>query len=84
MRSTANSSTRARPAAPIRRAIAYAFYDWTQEMSAVKRLAAWSGLFLQGWAVWAFSVHAVSWAAAVGLQVKIFARLGVSPGPPIA
>jgi serine phosphatase RsbU (regulator of sigma subunit) len=46
---------------PIRRAIKYAFYDWTREMSTVKRIAAWSGLFLQGWAVWAASVHAASW-----------------------
>jgi hypothetical protein len=36
---------------PIRRAIAYAFYDWTREMSTVKRIAAWSGIFLRGWAI---------------------------------
>ena len=48
---------------PFRRAIKYAFYDWTREMSTAKRIAAWSGIFLQGWAIWAFSVHSAPWDA---------------------
>jgi hypothetical protein len=46
-----------RSAGPIRRAIHYAFYDWTREMTTAKRIAAWAGLFLQGWAIWAATVH---------------------------
>jgi serine phosphatase RsbU (regulator of sigma subunit) len=48
-------------AGPIGRAIRYAFYDWTREMSTAKRIATWSGLFLQGWAIWAAAVYAVPW-----------------------
>src|SRR5689334_15798980 len=46
---------------PIGRAVGYAFYDSASQMSRVKRIGAWSGIFLQGWAIWAASVHAVPW-----------------------
>jgi sigma-B regulation protein RsbU (phosphoserine phosphatase) len=51
--------TLTKSANPIRRAIGYAFYDWTREMSTAKRLAAWSGIFLQGWAIWAATMRSI-------------------------
>ena len=40
-------------AGPIRRALWYAFYDWTREMSRSKRLIALLGLGLQGYVIYA-------------------------------
>jgi hypothetical protein len=51
--------TLAKSANPIGRAMWYAFYDWTREMSTVKRIAAWSGIFLQGGAIWAATVRSL-------------------------
>lgn len=48
-------------ASPVRRALQYAQYDWTQEMPRSKRLLTMGGLALQGWAVWAFISRSLVW-----------------------
>jgi sigma-B regulation protein RsbU (phosphoserine phosphatase) len=61
---------------PVRRVIGYAFYDWTREMSAIKRIAAWSGLFLQGLAIWAATVRSLggpsAWMTGLATNLGIF------------
>jgi serine phosphatase RsbU (regulator of sigma subunit) len=37
---------------PVRRALHYALYDWTREMSSSKRVLTWMGLLLQGYALY--------------------------------
>jgi phosphoserine phosphatase RsbU/P len=44
---------------PIRRALRYAFYDWTREMTTSRRIITYAGIFLQGYVfyvllMWAF------------------------------
>jgi len=39
-------------AGPFRRALQYAFYDWTREMSKSNRLITWVGLALQGYVIY--------------------------------
>ncbi len=46
-------------AGPIRRALRYAFYDWTREMTRSRRIITYAGIFLQGYVLyillmWAF------------------------------
>ena len=46
-------------AGPLRRALQYAFYDWTREMPRSKRIITYVGIILQGYALyfifmWAF------------------------------
>ena len=61
---------------PVVRAIGYAFYDWTREMSTIKRIAAWSGLFLQGWAIWAATLRSLgghsAWMTGLATNLTIF------------
>jgi len=38
-------------AGPLRRALQYAYYDWTREMPRSKRLVTWAGILMQGYAV---------------------------------
>jgi len=50
-------------AGPLRRAFRYAYYDWTREMPRSKRLIAWAGILLQGYAIycmWSGSLTAVA------------------------
>jgi len=42
-----------RSAGPVRRALQYAFYDWTREMPRSKRIVTWAGILLQGYAAYA-------------------------------
>jgi serine phosphatase RsbU (regulator of sigma subunit) len=48
-------------AGPFRRALQYAFYDWTREMPKSKRLITWVAILLQGYALYA----ALMWALMV-------------------
>src|SRR5215470_12922840 len=45
----------------IRRALEYAFYDWTREMAPVKRVLTWIGVLLQGYALWAAISRSLVW-----------------------
>jgi hypothetical protein len=48
-----NQAGRPDPSAgPVRRALRYALYDWTREMSSSKRVLTWMGLLLQGYALY--------------------------------
>jgi hypothetical protein len=46
---------------PVRRALAYAFYDWTREMTRSKRIVTWIGLLLQGYAFYALWSRSLVW-----------------------
>jgi serine phosphatase RsbU (regulator of sigma subunit) len=50
-----------RSAGPFRRALQYAFYDWTREMPRSKRLITWAGILLQGYAVYALWSRSLVW-----------------------
>jgi sigma-B regulation protein RsbU (phosphoserine phosphatase) len=44
-----------------RRALRYAFYDWTREMPRSKRLITWAGILLQGYAIYAGFTRSLVW-----------------------
>ena len=46
-------------ARPFRRALQYAFYDWTREMSKPKRLTTWVAILFQGYALYAVLMWAL-------------------------
>jgi len=48
-------------AGPVRRAVQYAFYDWTREMPRSKRLLTWAGILLQGYAIYAGFSRSLIW-----------------------
>ncbi len=48
-------------AGPFRRALQYAYYDWTREMPTSKRVITWAGILMQGWAVWSFISRSLVW-----------------------
>lgn len=48
-------------AGPLRRALQYAFYDWTREMPKSKRLITWVGILIQGYAVYALWSRSLIW-----------------------
>src|SRR5208337_77274 len=48
-------------AGPFRRALRYAFYDWTREMPKSKRFITWVGILLQGYAVYALWSRSLIW-----------------------
>ncbi len=48
-------------AGPLRRALQYAYYDWTREMPTSKRVITWAGILMQGWAVWSFISRSLVW-----------------------
>jgi len=48
-------------AGPFRRALRYAYYDWTREMPTSKRLITWAGILMQGWAIWSFISRSLVW-----------------------
>src|SRR5208282_2524867 len=52
-------------AGPIRRALKYASYDWTREMSGPKRIITWAGMAFQGYAIYALLMWA--WKVPDGL-----------------
>jgi serine phosphatase RsbU (regulator of sigma subunit) len=57
-------SSVARPdpsAGGIRRALQYAFYDWTQEMPRHKRVLTWIGVLIQGYALYAAITQSLIW-----------------------
>ena len=35
-----------------RRMVQYALYDWTREMPVPKRIITWTGILMQGWAIY--------------------------------
>jgi sigma-B regulation protein RsbU (phosphoserine phosphatase) len=49
------------PAGPIRRALQYAYYDWTREMPASKRALTWAGILMQGYAVYCMLMRSLVW-----------------------
>ena len=44
-----------------RRALHYAFYDWSQEIPRTKRVLVWLGIFLQGYAIYAAITRSLIW-----------------------
>jgi sigma-B regulation protein RsbU (phosphoserine phosphatase) len=48
-------------AGPIRRALQYAFYDWTREMPRSKRLITWAGILMQGYAIYSLWTRSLVW-----------------------
>jgi phosphoserine phosphatase RsbU/P len=46
---------------PVWRALRYAYYDWTREMPRWKRLIAWCGILLQGYAIYAGITRSLIW-----------------------
>ena len=48
-------------AGPLRRALQYAYYDWTREMPTSKRVITWAGILMQGYAVWSFISRSLVW-----------------------
>jgi phosphoserine phosphatase RsbU/P len=48
-------------AGPFRRALQYAFYDWTREMPKSKRLITWVGILMQGYAAYALWTRSLVW-----------------------
>ena len=49
--------------ARIRRALAYAVYDWTREMPAATRALAIAGMLIQGYAIWSGISRSLIWPA---------------------
>jgi serine phosphatase RsbU (regulator of sigma subunit) len=50
-------------AGPIRRALHYAYYDWTREMPRSKRIVTWVGILLQGYAIYGLWARSLAWPA---------------------
>lgn len=50
-------------AGPFRRALQYAYYDWTREMPRSRRVITWTGILMQGWAIWSFISRSLVWPA---------------------
>jgi serine phosphatase RsbU (regulator of sigma subunit) len=48
-------------AGPLRRAIQYAFYDFTREMPRTKRIITWVAILIQGYAIYALAVRSFVW-----------------------
>jgi len=48
-------------ASPFRRALQYAFYDWTRELPRSKRLIIWVAILLQGYAIYALWTRSLVW-----------------------
>jgi hypothetical protein len=48
-------------AGAFRRALHYAFYDWTREMPKAKRFLAWTGILIQGYAVYSLWTGSLIW-----------------------
>lgn len=53
----------ARPVATLRRALQYAYYDWTREMPRSKRILTWAGILMQGYAVYCILTRSLVWPA---------------------
>ena len=51
----------ARSSDPFRRALQYAYYDWTREMPKSKRLMTWAGHLMQGYAFYALWTRSLVW-----------------------
>jgi len=48
-------------AGPFRRALQYAYYDWTREMPRSKRFITWVGHLMQGYAFYALLTRSLAW-----------------------
>ncbi len=59
-----------------RRVLYYVFYDWTREMPRSKRLITWSGILIQGYAVYSLWVRSlvwpVMWPCGIPLYVSVW------------
>lgn len=47
--------------AALRRALRYAYYDWTREMPKSKRIVTWFGILIQGYAIYAGMTRSLIW-----------------------
>ena len=48
-------------AGSFRRMLQYAFYDWTREMPVPKRVITWTGILMQGWAIYSLCTRSLVW-----------------------
>jgi hypothetical protein len=48
-------------AGPVRRALQYAYYDWTREMPRSKRIVTWVGILMQGYAIYCIISRSLVW-----------------------
>jgi hypothetical protein len=68
----------------VRRAVRYAFHDWTREMRPAARIATWTGILLQGFAIYAgltrSLVWPLHWPAGVSLWVTVWLLYVVGSG----
>jgi len=48
-------------AGKLRRALHYALYDWTREMPRSKRLITWTGILIQGYAIYSGFARTLAW-----------------------
>ena len=59
-------------AGPFRRALQYAFYDWTREMPKSKRFVTWVGILIQGYAIYALWSRSLIWPLMWPKGVSLF------------
>jgi sigma-B regulation protein RsbU (phosphoserine phosphatase) len=71
-------------AGPIRRALQYAYYDWTREMPRSKRLIAWAGILMQGYAVYCILMRSLAWPVmwphGISLYVSVWVIYALGAG----
>jgi sigma-B regulation protein RsbU (phosphoserine phosphatase) len=61
MASRRQQATLDKSAGPLRRALHYAFYDWTREMPRSKRFITWTGILMQGYAIYSLWARSLVW-----------------------
>jgi len=61
MSSRVRGSTLDKSAGPLRRALQYAYYDWSREMPRSKRVVLWAGHLMQGYAIYSLWVRSLAW-----------------------
>jgi serine phosphatase RsbU (regulator of sigma subunit) len=64
-------------AGPFRRALQYAYYDWTREMPKSKRLITWVGYLMQGYAVYALWMRSLVWPMVWPKGILLYASVAL-------
>jgi sigma-B regulation protein RsbU (phosphoserine phosphatase) len=64
-------------AGPFRRALQYAYYDWTREMPTSKRVITWAGILMQGWAIWSCISRSLVWPVMWPHGILLYASVGL-------
>lgn len=61
----------------VRRALRYAFHDWTREMPSSKRIATMTGIVLQGYAIWGLWSRSLAWPLMWPRGPSLYVCIGV-------